>query len=47
MCDHKNLKCTNNVLTCKDCGAVLPLEALAGDVADKVTTGKKKGGKGK
>ena len=47
MCDHKRLKCTDNVLTCKDCGAVLPLETLAGEVAEKATTAKKKGGKGK
>ncbi len=28
-CKHEHLKCTNNVLTCQDCGAVLPLELLA------------------
>ena len=27
-CNHDHLKCTNNVLTCLDCGAVLPLELL-------------------
>ena len=24
MCEHKRLVCTDNVFTCKDCGAVLP-----------------------
>lgn len=23
-CKHENLKCTNNVFTCLDCGAVVP-----------------------
>lgn len=23
-CEHKRIKCTDNVFTCKDCGAVLP-----------------------
>ena len=27
-CEHKRLKCVNNVLSCMDCGAVLPLETL-------------------
>lgn len=28
MCDHKRLKCVDNVPICKDCGAILPLETL-------------------
>ena len=28
MCEHKRLKCVDNVLSCMDCGAFLPLEAL-------------------
>ena len=28
MCKHQRLKCVNNVLSCMDCGAVLPLETL-------------------
>lgn len=44
-CAHERLKCTNNVLTCMSCGAVLPLEKLAGEAAEKATTAKKKGGK--
>lgn len=23
-CEHKRLKCTNNVFSCLDCGAVVP-----------------------
>lgn len=23
-CDHKRLRCTNNVFSCLDCGAVVP-----------------------
>lgn len=30
MCEHKRLKCVNNVLSCMDCGEVLPLEFLDG-----------------
>ena len=31
MCEHKRLKCVDNVLSCMDCGAFLPLEALTAD----------------
>lgn len=34
-CSHDHLKCTDNVLTCLDCGAVLPLELLERPKADK------------
>ena len=34
-CNHDHLKCTNNVLTCLDCGAVLPLELLERPKADR------------
>jgi hypothetical protein len=27
-CEHKRLKCTNNVFSCLDCGAVLPPDVL-------------------
>lgn len=27
-CTHERLKCTNNVLSCLICGAVLPLDVL-------------------
>lgn len=27
-CEHKRLKCTNNVFFCLDCGAVLPPDVL-------------------
>jgi hypothetical protein len=27
-CEHKRLKCTNNVFYCMDCGAVLPPDVL-------------------
>lgn len=30
MCEHKRLKCVNNVLSCMDCGEVLPMEFLHG-----------------
>lgn len=44
MCEHKRLVCTDNVFTCLDCGAVLPMEKLAGETAEKATTAKKKNG---
>ncbi len=34
-CKHEHLKCTGNVLTCMDCGALLPLELLEWPRADK------------
>lgn len=30
-CNHERLVCTDNVLVCKLCGAVLPLSVLGGE----------------
>ena len=37
MCEHKRLKCVDNVLSCMDCGSILPLEALT-ERKDKTLT---------
>lgn len=53
-CNHEKLKCTDNVLRCKLCGAVLPLSVLSGETPaenknaaeGKITASKRKGKKG-
>ena len=37
MCEHKRLKCVDNVLSCMDCGAILPLEALTAGESKPMT----------
>ena len=42
-CEHKRLKCTNNVFSCLDCGAVVPspYEQKEPEKPEKKTTKKK------
>ena len=45
MCDHKRIRCTDNVFFCIDCGARIEAQAQEQPVESKPA--KKRGGKGK
>lgn len=45
-CEHKRLKCTNNVFYCMDCGAVVPNPYEAKKPAETVKKAVKRNKKG-
>lgn len=46
-CEHKRLKCTNNVFSCLDCGAVVPSPYEKKEPEEPEKKPKKSGGKKK
>ena len=41
-CEHKRLKCTNNIFFCMDCGAVVPNPYESKKPAEAPKTGRKR-----
>lgn len=45
-CEHKRLKCTNNVFSCLDCGAMVPNPYEAKKTEEAPKPGRKRKAKG-